>query len=239
MTAEQILEHEADEFCKYMPDYFREVGGHESFKSDVQSKLYNFNENVDKLILLYRLHKNISNSYDKHLLKCEYKDEPTKCPKNVFYSKAKYFLEQEIKELNPSFNYTILRPNINSDLIKKNLIQLVDFPESGRLFQSALDKLNEGKHERNLIDDLRLSLECLLKQKFNNDKSLENQIDSLGTYLKDTNTSKEITNMIVKLIDYYSKYQNTYIKHNDGVKSDELDLLVNLTSSFTNFLINK
>ncbi|HNV29504.1 MAG TPA: hypothetical protein PKJ83_10240 [Cyclobacteriaceae bacterium] len=239
MTAEQILEHEADNFCKYMRDYFREVDGHESFKSDVQSKLYNYYENVDKLIFLYRLHKNISNSYDKHLLKCKYKDEPTKCPENVFYNKALYFLEQEIKELNPSFDYSILRPNINSDLTKKNLIQLKDFPDSGRLFQSALDKLNEGKHERNLIDDLRLSLECLLKQKFNNDKSLENQLENLGTYLKERNTSKEISNMFVKLIDYYSKYQNSNIKHNDSVKSDELDLLVNLTSTFINFIINK
>ena len=239
MTTEQILEHEADNFCKYLRNVFREVNGHESFKNKVELKLYNFYEDVDKLIFLYRVHKNISRDYEKHLETCRYKDEPGKCPENAFYSKVLYFLEQEIKQLNPSFDYTILRPNINSDLTKKNLIQLKDFPESGRLFQSALDKLNEGKHERNLIDDLRLSLECLLKQKLNNDKSLENQIENIGTYLKESDTSKEISNMFIKLIDYYSKYQNSYVKHNDGVKSDEIDLLVNLTSTFINFIINK
>jgi hypothetical protein len=239
MTTEQILENEADNFCKYLGNIYREMNGHEAFKDKVDLKLINFYEDIDKLIFLYRVHKNISREYEKHLEKCRFKDEPEKCHENTFYSKAIYFLEQEIKQLNPSFDYTILRPNINSDLIRKNLIQLKDFPESGRLLQSALDKLNEGKHERNLIDDLRLSLECLLKQKLKNDKSLENQIDTLGTYLREKDTSKEILNMFVKLVDYYSKYQNSYIKHNDAAKSDELDLLVNLTSTFVNFIINK
>jgi hypothetical protein len=174
MTTEQILEREADEFVRYMRDYFREHDGHEQFKQEVESKLYNFHESVDKLIFLSRLNKNVSEQYDKHLLKCEHKNDPEKCPANRFYFKAKYFIEQEIRQLNPDFDYTILRPEINADLIRKNLVQLSHYPKSGKLFQDALDKLNSGRFERNLLDDLRLSLEYLLKALLKNEKSLEN-----------------------------------------------------------------
>ncbi len=38
--------------------------------------------------------------------------------------------------------------------------------------------------------------------------------------------------MFEKLIDYYSKYQNTYVKHDDAVPNEEVELLLELTSSF-------
>jgi hypothetical protein len=192
-------------------------------------------------VFLYQVAKNIDKEYDKHIDRCNYKDEPEKCPINKYYLKCKFFLEQEIKELNPAFDYTILRPNLNSDLLRQNLVQLKDFPEAGKLFQSALDKLNEERFERNLLDDLRLSLEITLKSFLKNNKSLENQGEALGTFLKQQNTSKELSNMFRTLIDYYTKFQNAYVKHNDieSVKRDEIELMVNLTSAFINFLINK
>jgi hypothetical protein len=149
-----------------------------------------------------------------------------------------YFIEQEIKELNSSFNFTILRPEVDSVLINKNLLSLKNFPEVARLYESALTKLNEGSLDRNLLDDLRLAFELLLKELFKNEKSLENQIPELGKYLKSSKNSPELTNMIIKLIDYYVKYQNEYIKHNDKVKETEVSLVLNLTSSFMNFLLN-
>ncbi|HPN22996.1 MAG TPA: hypothetical protein PK758_13925, partial [Tenuifilaceae bacterium] len=170
---------------------------------------------------------------------CQYKDSPEKCQKNLFYIKCKYYTEQEIRELNPAFEFTILRPNINADLARENLVLLKDFPEAAKLFQTALDKLNEARFERNLLDDLRLSLEYVIKQILKNSKSLENQFEPLGNFLKQTGTSKELTNMLRTLTDYYSKYQNTYVKHNDAIKEEEVDLLINLTSSFINFLIKK
>jgi len=90
---------------------------------------------------------------------------------------------------------------------------------------------------RNLLDDLRLSLELLLKGIFKNSKSLENQIELLGEYLKEKGGSKELTNMFVKLVDYYSKYQNTYVKHDDAVIEEEIEFIFEITSSFMKHIV--
>ena len=150
-----------------------------------------------------------------------------------------FFTEQEIATLNPDYDFTILRPNLNSSLLRENLVLLTAFPEAAKLYQSALNKLNERRNERNLLDDLRLSLEVLLKNLLTNNKSLENQTNALGLYLLERGASLEARNMLVTLIDYYTKYQNKYIKHNDLVQSNEIELLVNLTGAFIAFLIKK
>ena len=38
--------------------------------------------------------------------------------------------------------------------------------------------------------------------------------------------------MFEKLIDFYTKYQNTYIKNYYAVSNEEVELLLELTSSF-------
>ncbi|MFZ1634368.1 MAG: hypothetical protein WAT43_10880 [Chitinophagales bacterium] len=239
MNAETIIRDEASKFSRVIEGYEHEYNGVNDFNSDLKTALYDYYDNLDKLIFLYEVAKQIDKAYEKHLLKCQHKDNPEMCSVNLFYIKCKYFTEQEIRELNPTFDFTILRPNINANLAKENLVLLKDFPEAAKLFQSALDKLNESRFERNLLDDLRLSLEYVAKQVLNNSKSLENQLEPLVEFLKQRGTSKELTNMFRTLTDYYSKYQNTYVKHSDSIKEDEVDLLINLTSSFMSFLINK
>ena len=90
--------------------------------------------------------------------------------------------------------------------------------------------------QRNLLDDLRLSLELLLKSIIGNNKSLENQLGDIGTFIQSKNGSKELNNMFVKLIDYYSKYNNTYVKHDDAVIENEIEIIFEMTSSFMKFL---
>ena len=87
------------------------------------------------------------------------------------------------------------------------------------------------------MDDIRLSLELLLKSILGNDKSLENQLAEIGKFIQDHNGSKELTNMFVKLIDYFAKYQNTYVKHNDAVIESEIEFIYEMTSSFMKLLI--
>jgi hypothetical protein len=43
--------------------------------------------------------------------------------------------------------------------------------------------------------------------------------------------------MFVKLIDYFAKYQNTYVKHNDAVIESEIEFIYEMTSSFMKLLI--
>jgi hypothetical protein len=239
MNAEAIIK---DEVAKFFAKNVR-VRGRQSdpidFKNNLLIQLENFYEKVDRLIFLYQLSRKIDMEYENHIATCPDRETPEKCPTNMNYKKCQFFLEQEIRALNPSFEFTILRPSINSNLIKDNMISLRTFPEAASLFQAAMDKLNEAKFQRNLLDDLRLAVEVILKQVLKNSKSLENQIDSLGEFLKQRGTSKEAINMFRVLVDYYTKYQNTYVKHNDAIKEKEVDLLINLTSAFINFLIHE
>jgi hypothetical protein len=104
-------------------------------------------------------------------------------------------------------------------------------------YNSALQKYDGGVFLRNLIDDLRLALELLLKDLFENGKSLENQISSLGSYIKERGGSKELANMFVKLVEYYASYQNSYAKHNDAVIEEEIEFIFEITSSFMKHLV--
>ena len=105
-------------------------------------------------------------------------------------------------------------------------------PEAKRLFNQALEKYKRGGYERNALDDMRLSLELFLKYQLGNGQSLENQIKYIGKYQKDKGRSAEFTNMFKSLLDYYSKYQNEHVKHNDKVNKEEMVFIIKLTSNF-------
>lgn len=111
-------------------------------------------------------------------------------------------------------------------------------------YPAALEKLDSAKlkydaklFHRNLIDDLRLGLELLLKEILQNSKSLENQLPILGPRLKERGGSPQITNMLVKIIDCYCVYQNDNVKHNDSVPEEEIELIFELTASFMKHLV--
>lgn len=130
-----------------------------------------------------------------------------------------------------------LDEKINEALLEETKHWLSDFPESLKLYEEALHKYENKIFERNLLDDLRLSLEKLLKKILSNQKSLENQIDEIGTFLKNRKVSKELINMFVKQLDYYTKYHNTYVKHNDSVIDSEIEIIFEFTCSFMKFLV--
>ncbi|MDD4983547.1 MAG: hypothetical protein PHH82_01750 [Candidatus ainarchaeum sp.] len=119
------------------------------------------------------------------------------------------------------------------EIMVQDIKWLTKYPESQKQFISALKKLQEtNKDERNILDDLRFSLEQLLKKILKNDKSLENQIESLGGYLKDKGVSVEIRELYTKLINYYCNYQNKNVKHNEKYYGEETRFILYLTGSF-------
>ncbi|MCS0627875.1 hypothetical protein NX786_00745 [Telluria mixta] len=87
------------------------------------------------------------------------------------------------------------------------------------------------------MDDLRLALEVLLHSLLNNHKSLENQTQPLGAFIKQPKGSPELANMFCKLFEYYSKYQNTYVKHDAAVVEEEVDFIFEVTSCFMRHLV--
>ncbi|QDH79851.1 hypothetical protein FKX85_12745 [Echinicola soli] len=129
------------------------------------------------------------------------------------------------------------KEEINESLVEETQHWLSEYPEVLKLYNDCLEKHSNGIHQRNLLDDLRLSLETLLKTILENGKSLENQIAELGKFINERNGSKELNNMFLKLIDYFSKYQNTYVKHNDNVNENEVEIIIEMASSFMKFIV--
>ena len=126
---------------------------------------------------------------------------------------------------------------VNETLIEETRHWLQDYPEALSLYNQAYTKLETGSFHRNLLDDLRLSLEMLLRGIFGNEKSLENQISILGSYIKTSGGSPELANMFFRLVEYYAKFQNTYVKHDDRVNEAEIEFIFEITSSFMKHLI--
>ena len=60
---------------------------------------------------------------------------------------------------------------------------------------------------------------------------------NVGTYIQARGGSSEYRNMFAKLLDYYSKYQNSYVKHDDAVIEDEVAFIFEITACFMKHLI--
>ena len=84
---------------------------------------------------------------------------------------------------------------------------------------------------------MRLSLELLIRELVHNEKPIEKQIQPLCELLKNKDVSDEIRNSFSKVIEYYTKYQNRYVKHNDFVKLNEMEWIINQTSIMIQFLV--
>ncbi|SOE66916.1 hypothetical protein SAMN05414139_02934 [Burkholderia sp. D7] len=126
---------------------------------------------------------------------------------------------------------------LNETLTEETRHWLDRFPDALNLYLQAIHKYRHGIFSRNLLDDLRLSLELLMKEVFSNDKSLENQLNNVGQFVSNAGGSKEFSNMFSKLMDYYAKYQNSYIKHDDAVVEEEVEFVFEITSSFMRHII--
>ena len=49
----------------------------------------------------------------------------------------------------------------------------------------------------------------------------------------------ELANMLVKLVNYYTKNQDNYITHDDLVIEEEVEFLLEISSSFMSHLVRR
>jgi len=126
---------------------------------------------------------------------------------------------------------------LDSKLVNDLLDWLDDYPEVRKHFNLSLKQYMKKESSRNILDNLRFSLEQLLKKILNNQKSLENQKNKLFEFLKVKNVNQEIINMYNTLISQYTKYQNENVKHNEKISEGEIEFIIYLTGSFMRFLI--
>ena len=124
-----------------------------------------------------------------------------------------------------------------AELIQTTKHWLSGHPNVLKQYESALSKYESGIFERNTLDDIRLAFEILVKDLLGNDKSLENQIGGICGILDKCGTSVELKNMVQKIVDYYTKFQNNHVKHDDAVNENEIEYVIELTSVIMKFLI--
>jgi len=125
-----------------------------------------------------------------------------------------------------------IQSEVNEDLVMQARHWLDSFPEVLAIFNQAIDKYRTRICVRTLLDDLRLALEKLVQAIVGNSRSLVNQLPAVGQFVKDRGGSPELSNMFVKLVDYYCKYQNNYIKHDDAVIEEEVEFIIDITAAF-------
>ncbi len=143
--------------------------------------------------------------------------------------------DKENKRLLNRINELTTEMQSNAPIREPNMIMqcvrpvVVAFPEALALFDSAAEKYETGGIDRNALDDMRLCLEKIMQELFANEKSLENQIEVIGKLLKGSGLSDEYRNTLTKIIDYYCKYQNNHVKHDDSINQYEVSFIVEMT----------
>jgi len=108
-----------------------------------------------------------------------------------------------------------------------------DMPEIENRYILKLKLYSDFEERKFYIRNADFSLEIL-----NNDKSMENQFGEIGKILKERGISEEIRNLFVKILDYYSKYQNNNVKHDSQINEMEVKYIIEQTSIFINFIID-
>jgi hypothetical protein len=154
----------------------------------------------------------------------------TKSPER---QKLKIALATKYKELDSEIGAS----TVNEALIQETRHWLDACPPSLAIYNDAIGKYRTGLFQRNVLDDLRLALETLLKSILENERSLEHQLPGLGQFIKARGGSPEVVNMFSKLMEYYCRYQNTYVRHADAVIEQEVEFVLEITSSFMKHII--
>ncbi len=119
---------------------------------------------------------------------------------------------------------------IDNELTAETRTWLSKYPNALKVYESGLQKYQIGQFERNVLDDMRLSMELLVKNILGNQRSLENNKEALGQYLENKGISKELRNLYFQIIGVYATYQNEHVKHNDKVNEFEIEFVIEQTS---------
>ena len=150
-------------------------------------------------------------------------------------------VQDTINKMRKQFpQYDFSESILNQNLVEETKHWLGKYSGALKEYLNAEVKYTEGVYTRNLLDNLRLSLELLIKELSGVNKSIENQdYVELLKNLKSKNVSSELRNMIKLLINYYGVYQNQFVKHNSEVSETEIEIIFELTSTIMKFLIRE
>lgn len=128
---------------------------------------------------------------------------------NAFYSSTKDYLHK--------LEHT-------KDLLKNH-------EKAKKLYDDTISNIKSNGSPRTTLDNLRLALEKLLQEILGNNAVLEKQKNNLGSYLKNKGMTPEIRNSIISSLDTLYHFQDNYVKHDDNVKANEVDYVINTTNN--------
>lgn len=105
------------------------------------------------------------------------------------------------------------------------------------LYSKAITDLLSGQNYRNALDNLRLSVELLLKTILSNERSLEKQDEKLKEYLGKSGVDSSIIGIAANDLKALTRYFNEHVKHNDDVVTNEIDFVVYAASNLIHVLL--
>jgi hypothetical protein len=129
---------------------------------------------------------------------------------------------------------------LDETLIQENLVWLADHRNTLKSFQQALAIYlsKDTDKYRNLLDNLRFAVEQLLKDVLGNQKSLENQKDTLLPWMKRRDLHPHVSGMYHDLLfKHFALYQNDAVKHGERYAPEEIEFMIYLTGTFMRLLI--
>ena len=123
------------------------------------------------------------------------------------------------------------------NIFTATLSLLVPYSAAHKSYSDALQKFQEGVFERNTLDDMRLALEQLIRALLSNTKNIDNNMQLLGSELKNRGICSSLRNTFSTVLRFYIEYQNEYVKHNDKVNSEDIEYIIEQTSIMMKYLI--
>lgn len=145
----------------------------------------------------------------------------------------------QLKELLQEFvlnfpDYTIAK---DKESTRKMKSRFENYPKVAEAWSKAGVQLS-SRNYREAVDNCRLALELLLKELFNNERSLENQKIEIGKLLSEQ--PKEFTNLLISQIRSYEVLQNQHFKHNlTDMDEIEVRYIFNTTYLIMDYLEKK
>ncbi|MER2226338.1 MAG: hypothetical protein ABS916_04710 [Carnobacterium sp.] len=177
-------------------------------------------------------------------------DSPLEIPKTrerlkLFTISQIFNFLKELNDIKPESYFNIYSRIIElypEELSKNNIKQVFkrfeNYPNVIKAWEQA-NFLLETKHFREAVDNSRLAIELFFKELFKNKKSLENQKNEIGDFLK--KQPKEFRDLTISHIRSYEVLQNSQFKHNSpsGIEEIEVRYILNTTYLIMDYLERK
>jgi hypothetical protein len=159
----------------------------------------------------------------------------------VITSNPPFFLDTDI--VNGEINiYKGGAELLDSRVVNDSLHWLTKYPEVRKLFANALKNYSEynqtDENARSIYDDLRASLEKLVKQILGNSKTLENNKKGIEEWLKGKGTHSQVVKIFSNILNSYIVFMND-VKHVSNYSSNDLEFMVYQTAIMMRMLLEK